>query len=166
MQSSEHAGAPMSHAEGPMIHSPYSALLLSIGVSFVAMYGLMYAMADRYSNVFANLSNVYMTGLMASSMLPIMLATMPGMFKDRRMNLVMWALSAGLLLVFWVALRTEAGVGDRQFLRAMIPHHSAAIQMCEQSALSDSVVIKLCVDIVASQRQEIATMKALLSAGK
>ena len=168
MQSSEHDGAQMrmSNMHGPLAHNPYVALLVSIGVSFVVMFGLMYAMADRFSNVFANLSNVYMTGLMASSMLPVMLATMPGMFKDRRLNLVMWALSAGLLLLFWVLLRNEAGVGDRQFLRAMIPHHSAAIQMCEQSSISDSVVKKLCGDIITSQRQEIATMKALLAAGK
>lgn len=168
MQSSEHDDAPMRmpSTQGPMVHKPYTALLVSIGVSFVVMFGLMYTMADRFSNVFVNLSNVYMTGLMASSMLPVMLATMPGMFNDRRTNLTLWAVSAGLLLLFWVLLRNEAGVGDRQFLRAMIPHHSAAIQMCEQSSISDTVVKQLCDDIITSQRQEIATMKALLAAGK
>jgi uncharacterized protein (DUF305 family) len=49
--------------------------------------------------------------------------------------------------------------GDRQFLRAMIPHHSAAIQMCEESAPR---VKKLCGEIVESQKREIQEMKTLL----
>jgi uncharacterized protein (DUF305 family) len=47
-------------------------------------------------------------------------------------------------------------------MRAMIPHHSAAIQMCKQSSLSDPRVRKLCDGIVSSQEREIAEMKALL----
>jgi len=143
-------------------HSPYSALLVSLLVSFIVMYAIMYSMADRLSNVYLNLSNVYMTGLMAVSMLPVMLVTMGGMYKERKLNYTLWATSAALLALFWILLRNEAGVGDRQFLRAMIPHHSAAIQMCNESSLTDVRVKKLCQEIVASQEREIAEMKALL----
>ena len=45
----------------------------------------------------------------------------------------------------------------------MIPHHSAAIQMCNESSLTDPRVKKLCEQIVASQEREIAEMKALLA---
>jgi uncharacterized protein (DUF305 family) len=138
-------------------------LLLSLGVSFFAMYAIMFSMADRWDNVYFNLSNVYMTGLMAGSMLPIMLATMSGMFKNRRVNAALWAVSVAVLGLFWMLLRNEAGVRDRQFLRAMIPHHSAAIQMCRESSLADPRVKKLCEEIVAAQEREIAEMKALLA---
>jgi uncharacterized protein (DUF305 family) len=57
-------------------------------------------------------------------------------------------------------------VSDRQFLRAMIPHHSAAIQMCNESSLTEPRVLKLCEGIVASQQREIAEMKALLAERK
>jgi uncharacterized protein (DUF305 family) len=90
----------------------------------------MYAMVDRWSNVYGNLSTVYMTGLMAVSMVPIMMVTMRGMFKNTRLNAALWVGSAAALALCWSLLRVEAGVGDRQFLRAMIPHHAAAIQMC------------------------------------
>ena len=147
-------------------HNPYLLLLISLGLSYVAMFGLMYSMAERWNHVYFNLSNVYMTGLMAASMLPIMLATMSGMFKNRKMNAALWAASVAILAVFWGLLRTETGVGDRQFMRAMIPHHSAAIQMCNESALSDPRVKKLCEGIVASQTREIEEMKALLAEQK
>lgn len=147
-------------------HNPYTALLVSLAVSFVVMFAVMYSMADRWANVYFNLSNVYMTGLMAGSMLPIMLATMPGMFRNRKVNTALWAASAAVLLLFWVLLRNEAGVGNRQFMRAMIPHHSAAIQMCRESSLTDPRVKKLCEGIVVGQEQEIAEMKALLAERK
>lgn len=144
-------------------HRPYTMLFLSLGVSYVVMYAVMYSMVNRWSDVYLNLSNVYMTGLMAGSMLPIMLATMPEMFKDRKVKTVLWVASVAMLTLFWALLRSEAGVGDRQFLRAMIPHHSAAVQMCEKSSLTDSRVRGLCQQIVASQEREIALMKTLLA---
>jgi hypothetical protein len=160
----QHAGhgrtKEAAHA-GP--DNPYAALLVSELVSFAVMYGVMYSMADRWDHVYLNLSNVYMAGLMAGSMLPVMLVTMPGMFTDKRTNAVLWAASAAVLALFWWLLRVEAGVGDRQFMRAMIPHHSAAIQMCRESSVEDPRVKKLCQGIMTSQEAEIAEMKALLS---
>ncbi len=145
---------------------PYLALLVSLGLSFIVMYFIMFSMADRWSHVYLNLSNVYMTGLMVASMIPIMLVTMPGMFPNRKGNAALWGASVVLLALFWMLLRAEAGVRDQQFLRAMIPHHSAAIQMVNESSLTDPRVKKLGEDIVASQEREIAEMKALLEERK
>ncbi len=149
-----------THHEG---YGPYLQLLLSVAISFSVMYMLMYSMADKWEHVYFNLSNVYMTGLMAVSMVPIMLATMSGMYKNSKMNAALWASSVAVLALCWMLLRAEAGVRDRQFLRAMIPHHSAAIQMCQESSISDPRVRKLCEQIVASQEREISEMRALLA---
>lgn len=159
-------GERATHESGQGRHRPYAALLVSLVLSYMVMFALMYSMGDRWNNVYFNLSNVYMTGLMAGSMLPIMLATMPGMFMNRKLNAALWAASAVALALFWSLLRTEAGVGDRQFMRAMIPHHSAAIQMCRESSLSDARVRRLCEGIMRSQEREITEMKALLAERK
>lgn len=53
-----------------------------------------------------------------------------------------------------------AGIGDTQFLRSMIPHHSGAILMCQEASL-DPQLIALCKQIVTSQQEEIATMLAI-----
>lgn len=158
-KASEHA----KHNSRQGNQKPYTALLISPGISFIVMYAIMYSMADRWSHVYLNLSNVYMTGLMAGSMLPVMLATMPGMFTNARINAALWIASVAVLGFFWLLLRNEAGVGDEQFMRAMIPHHSAAIQMCNESSLTDPRVRKLCENIVTSQEREIEEMKALLA---
>lgn len=162
----KHAHSDTKPSEPGMAHmhgkNPYLMLLVSLGVSYVVMFLLMYAMADRWANVYFNLSNVYMTGLMAGSMIPIMLLTMPGMFKNKKLNAVAWSGAAAMLAGSWFLLRAEAGVGDRQFMRAMIPHHSAAIQMAKESSIIDPRIKKLTQDIISSQEQEIAEMKALL----
>ena len=154
------------HSHGKKKHNPYLALLLSLAASFAAMYMIMYAMADRWEHVYFNLSNVYMTGLMACSMVPMMLLTMREMFNNQKANVAAWVASVAGLALCWFLLRAEAGVGDRQFMRAMIPHHSAAIQMCHESSISDPRVKKLCEAIVTSQEREIAEMKAQLAEHK
>ena len=163
MKEQHNMEAHAQHNSAAGKHKPYVALLVSIAISFVVMYFIMYSMADRWSNVYVNLSNFYMTGLMAGSMVPIMLATMPGMFPNKKLNAALWIGSAVVLLLFWLLLRAEAGVADRQFLRAMIPHHSAAIQMAKESSFSDPRVQKLSKEIISSQEREIAEMKALLA---
>jgi uncharacterized protein (DUF305 family) len=141
---------------------PYANLAAMAALSFVAMYALMYAMVDRPENVIHNVNQVYMAGLMAGPMVLIELMLMRSMYENRRLTL----LSAGIALVVaagcFMAIRRQAAVADDQFLKSMIPHHAAAILMCEQADVSRPRVIDLCRRIVSSQQSEIAEMKALL----
>jgi uncharacterized protein (DUF305 family) len=59
--------------------------------------------------------------------------------------------------------RTQTPVGNEQFLRSMIPHHSSAILMCEQSNHTDTEIITLCDEIVQTQIEEIIEMEEILS---
>jgi uncharacterized protein (DUF305 family) len=47
--------------------------------------------------------------------------------------------------------------------QSMTPHRSGAILVCEQASLADPEIIKLCGEIVRSQRAEIARMEAILA---
>jgi hypothetical protein len=49
----------------------YRQLLIMTILSFVAMYTLMYSMADVFSNVIPNVNQFYMAGLMAMPMVLI-----------------------------------------------------------------------------------------------
>ena len=53
--------------------------------------------------------------------------------------------------------------GRRVAMRSMIPHHAGAILMCEEASIQDQRVRDLCQNIQASQKEEIAQMKALLA---
>lgn len=118
-----HEGQPHS---GPSTErSPYPRLAIMAGFSFLAMYALMYAMVDAFANVYNNLNQVYMAGLMAAPMVFIELALMRSMYPRKALNGVWVAVSLVVMLVCWCGIRKQAGISDQQFLRSMIPHHAA-----------------------------------------
>lgn len=131
-------------------------------LSFAAMYALMYAMVNTFENVLPNVNQFYMAGLMAAPMVVIELALMGMMYPNKRANLAIGLISALAALAFWFAIRTQAGIGNEQFLKSMVPHHAGAILMCEKADISDPEIRKLCAEIIKGQQAEIDQMKALL----
>lgn len=140
----------------------YRRLLLMAALSFAAMYILMYAMVDTWGDVFANLNQAYMAGLMTAPMVVFELLLMRGMYRNARWNAAVLAASVVAGVACFAFIRSQAGITDREFLRSMIPHHSGAILMCTEAPIQDRAILDLCESIVASQRSEIAQMKALL----
>lgn len=149
-------------------HSPvkqghYRGLAVEITLDFIVMYLVMYTMIATVAHFRFNLNNVYMTLMMVAPMTVIMLVSMRSMFPSRRTNLAIAGIAVLVFALSFIGMRTQAGIGNAEFLRAMIPHHSGAILMCEQATLTDPEIKALCGDIVASQRKEIAQMEALLA---
>ena len=145
---------------GSMGKGHYRRLAAMAALSFAAMYVLMYAMVNALDNVLMNVNQLYMAGLMAAPMVLIELELMSGMYRNKRLNALVAAAAVVAAVAFFFGIRRQAAVGDRQFLRSMIPHHAGAILMCEQASVRDAAVKRLCQGIVASQRAEIEQMKA------
>lgn len=165
MDHAQHAERGKSHSmhrehAGHMHH--YRRLALMAVLSFAAMYVLMYAMVNTFDNVLPNLNQFYMAGLMAAPMVLTELVLMGMMYPNKRANIAIGAASVVLGVAFWLAIRTQAGIGDEQFLKSMVPHHAGAILMCEKADVTDSEIRKLCAQIIKSQQSEIALMKVLL----
>ncbi len=141
----------------------YARFAAMIGTSTVVMFGLMYLNTYQLDHVFFSETRAYMALVMGATMAFIMLAFMRGMYKSQRVNL---AIFAGSIAVFALALwlvRSQATVGEVSYMRAMIPHHSIAILTSERANISDPRVRELADTIIATQREEIAEMKALIS---
>jgi uncharacterized protein (DUF305 family) len=157
-----------SHASGSHTggarkgESHYRHLLAMTVISFAAMYILMYAMVDRLANVYMNVNQLYMAGLMAASMVLIEVGVMRAMYHDMRRNVAIVAASVLALGGFWIMIRQQTAVSDRQFLRSMIPHHAGAILMCTKAPIRDPEIKSLCQNIVSSQQSEIDVMTAKL----
>jgi hypothetical protein len=64
---------------GQGVQAHYGPLGVIAVLSFISMYVLMYAMVDRFSNVYSNLNQVFMAGLMTAPMVVIELALMRAM---------------------------------------------------------------------------------------
>jgi uncharacterized protein (DUF305 family) len=126
------------------------------------MFALMFSRVNEFANLFLSLNQVYMAGLMISAMLIIMLTAMGSMYQNKKLNIALLILGAATMVIFWTLVRTQAGVGNQQFLRSMIPHHAAAILVCQQASLTNPRIQELCTEIVQTQKEEIRIMKALM----
>lgn len=135
-------------------------------LNLAAMYLAMFAMIWAWGDFFQNLNFLYMALVMWAPMGAIMLATMGMMYRDRRLNLLLYAGFGLVFVLSLAAVRDQTLVGNRQFLRSMIPHHSGAITMCERASIKDPEIRNICFapgGIVETQKREIAQMKALLN---
>jgi hypothetical protein len=162
MMETEHKKHSTQHHPSAKASGHYARLYMMAALSFIAMFILMYAMVDRFANVFVNVNQAYMAGLMAAPMVVIEILLMRGMYPDKKKNAVIVAAGVVAALVFWILIRQQGAVGNAQFLRSMIPHHAGAILMCEQLRADDPEIRKLCAQIIESQREEIAQMRAKL----
>lgn len=149
-----------------MKHNHYVYLGLMTALSFIAMYLLMYAMVDSVSDVYMNVNQVYMAGLMTAPMVVIELLLMRGMYHNRKLNLGLLGVSVVAGLLCFLGIRQQVAIGDRQFLRSMIPHHSAAILMCREAPVTDARIQQLCRSITEGQQGEIDQMRIWLSEGR
>ena len=141
----------------------YWLLGANLLISTVIMYFVMFTMIWSAADLFHNLNTVYMALMMATPMGVLMLAFMGSMYGNRRLNAVLYAAFVLTFALSFYAMREQSLVGDRQFLRSMIPHHSGAILMCERAALDDPEIRDLCAGIIEGQAREIAQMKAMLA---
>jgi predicted membrane protein len=153
---SDHGSTKMSR--------PYGMLALNLAISLAIMYFVMFAMINSLGEFIQNLNFLYMALMMWAPMGTLMLVMMGGMYRNKRLNLVLHGLFALIFVLSFIGIREQSLVGDRQFVRSMIPHHSGAILMCREAQISDPEIKDLCeTDIIPSQRKEVEQMKAILA---
>lgn len=142
----------------------YSNLFFMAALSFISMYVLMYSMVNEFANVYPNLNQIYMAGLMTMPMIFIELLLMRSMYTNTKINTLIWGGGLVIFFVLIVFIRKQTAISDKEFLKSMIPHHASALLMCEKASLHDPEIKELCKAILAGQQSEIILMKAKLKA--
>lgn len=140
----------------------YKKLTVMTLVHLAIMYIAMFAMINRGAYFYNNTNMLYMAILMAAPVTLLMVMSMRHMYINLKLNIVICIALALLTVASYAAIRAQAGVGDKQFLRAMIPHHSGAILMCRKANIQDPEIKTLCQGIIASQQREIDQMEVIL----
>ena len=140
----------------------YKRFALMAVAMFVAMYFIMYAMIDGLQNLIPNINNLYMTLLMVSAMLIIEIWIMKGMYQNKKINCAIITVSLAIGIFSWFGIREQLFVGDKEFVKGMIPHHAAAVLMSEKAKLTDPELIELQKNILETQAKEIELMKRKL----
>ncbi len=140
----------------------YGKLALSLGISFLIMYLVMFLNMDSAGHFYISLTRTYMALLMVAPMALLMLLLMRKMYPDRKKNTIISVTGVTVFILALILLRTQVPIGDRQYMKAMIPHHSSAILTSQNADIQDPEVKELARQIIESQEKEIAQMKAIL----
>lgn len=134
-----------------------------IAVSTVIMFLLMYQLVYRWDHALFSMNRLLASLAMGCVMAVVMLGFMWPMYKGTatKIAVVTVALLAGIGLL--AVNRSQTLVGDVTFMKAMIPHHSIAINNARKASISDPRVRRLADEIIESQVREIAEMKLLIA---
>ena len=149
--------------EKKMQSMSYKKFSLMMVISFIIMYSVMFLNVDEANHIYLSLTRTYMAILMITPMAVIMMFMMGKMYPNKKLNTSIMLVAVVLFGVFFAGLRTQTPVGDVQYMKAMIPHHSSAIMTSKNANIKDPEVKKLSEGIIASQEKEIAEMKAILA---
>jgi uncharacterized protein (DUF305 family) len=148
--------------ENNMNKGSYQVFALMLFISFCIMYAVMFLNVDQADHIYLSTTRLYMALLMVSPMALLMLALMGKMYPNQKLNLLIGLASAVVFVVSLLFLRNQTGIEDQQYMKAMIPHHSSAILTSKHATISDPELKKLAEEIIKSQEEEIAQMKAIL----
>ncbi len=141
----------------------YKKFSLTMAISFVIMYAVMFLNMIEINHYHTSITRIYMTVLMVAAMAVVMMLMMGKMYPDKKLNMGIIVSGVVVFILVLFALRTQTPVGDVQYMKAMIPHHSSAIMTSERASLQDPEVKKLAEDIIKAQRKEIAEMEAMIN---
>ena len=122
----------------------------------------MFLNIDSIAHYYTSTTRIYMAVLMIAPMAVVMMVLMGKMYPSKKTNITIIATSIVIFIVTLIALRTQTPVGDAQYMKAMIPHHSSAILVSKHANLKDPEVKKLSEQIIKAQKEEIAQMEAIL----
>lgn len=131
-------------------------------ISFVIMYSVMFLNVAQADHIYLSTNRFYLALLMVAPMAVVMVALMGKMYPNKKLNTGIIIGSIVVFAVIVAALRTQTPISDVQYMKAMIPHHSSAILNSKKANLKDPEVKKLAEQIIRSQEEEIAEMKAIL----
>ncbi len=134
-----------------------------IAVSTVIMFFLMYQLVYSVEHALFSLTRFLGALAMGCVMTAVMLGFMWKMYRPAGVKIAVLAVAVVGSVALLAVNRSQALVSDLDFLRAMIPHHSIAINNARKADIRDPRVRYLADRITRDQVKEIAEMKVLIA---
>lgn len=134
-----------------------------IATSTFIMFFLMYQLVYSFDHAMFSMNRFIASLVMGSVMTIVMLSFMWHMYKGigTKIAILVIAIVLGTSLLY--INRNQTVIGDVEFMKSMIPHHSIAINNARKADISDPRVRELADSIIEAQVLEIEEMKQLIS---
>lgn len=155
-------GHESMNGDMPMMHGSWRRFAAMIATSTIIMFFLMYQLIYSLDHATFSLTRLVGALLMGAVMTVVMLGFMWSMYQGRTAKVAVATAAALLAVVLFAVNRRQSMVGDVSFMKAMIPHHSIAVNNASEASISDPRVRRLADQIIESQVREIEEMKLLI----
>lgn len=140
----------------------WGSLAKMIATSVVIMFFLMYQLVYSLDDALFSVNRLMASLVMGCVMTIVMLTFMWPMYAGVRTKIAVLCAAGALGFTLLYMNRQQTLIGDASFMKAMIPHHSIAINNARKARISDPRVRELADGIIESQLREIAQMKSLI----
>jgi len=151
-----------SQSTHSMMKMGWGRFFAMIATSTVVMFPLMYQLVYSADHATFSLTRLVSSVVMGCVMAVIMLGFMWKMYAGPGTKLAILVGSVVLGVIILAINRQQMLVGDVDFLKSMIPHHSIAINNARKADIRDPRVRQLADGIIRAQVKEIAEMKLLV----
>lgn len=155
----DHQDQQQQHQMMSMSWGKFAAM---IAASVIAMFFLMYQLIYSWDHATFSMNRLVSSFVMGTVMTLIMLGFMWKMYKGMATKVAVAVAALVLGIILLTINRDQTLIGDEDFMKSMIPHHSIAINNARKSDIRDPRVKRLADEIIESQVREIAEMKWLL----
>ena len=157
----------MEHGQDKMAHKgmmsmSWGMFAATIATSIVVMFFLMYQLIYSLDHFFFSTNRLVAALIMGATMTAIMLGFMWSMFRGTGVKISVLVGAIIVALALLAINRSQMLNGDVRFMKAMIPHHSIAVNNARKAQISDPRVRQLADEIIRSQISEINQMKLLI----
>lgn len=133
-----------------------------IAVSTAIMFFLMYQLVYSWDHVLFSITRLVSSFVMACVMTAVMLGFMWKMYRPNGVKIAVLAAAVIGGVILLLVNRSQSLIGDADFMKAMIPHHSIAINNARKADIRDPRVRYLADRIIRDQVKEITEMKLLI----
>lgn len=133
-----------------------------IATSTVIGFFLMYQLVYEADHLMFSINRLIAALVMGAVMAIVMLGFMWSMYEGQGTKIAVLVGAAVIGVALISINRAQTLISDVSFMRAMIPHHSIAINNASKADIRDPRVRKLADEIIESQVREIQEMKLLI----
>lgn len=145
-----------------MMGGSWGRFAAMIATSAFIMFFLMYQLVYSFDHALLSINRLVASLVMACVMTIVMLSFMWAMYKGKVIKIAVLVVAALFGMILLLVNRGQLLIGDENFMKSMIPHHSIAINNARRASISDPRVRELADEIIKAQVREIAVMKLLL----
>ena len=160
MQQAMAQRGPAQH--GHMMKMGWGRFAAMIATSTVIGFFLMYQLVYEADHLMFSVNRLIAALVMGAAMAIVMLGFMWSMYEGQGIKIAVLVGAAVIGVALLAINRAQTLISDVSFMRAMIPHHSIAINNAGKADIRDPRVRKLADEIIESQVREIQVMKLLI----